>query len=345
MGRIALIFILFLFLTQISFGYEISYNKQFEKYYFGGEYLFFEISVSPESNKEKENLNGAYYEVYTALENSGIVVQIISPTKILFHPISKDEYRWENGTYLRFYLPEIEVSKLKIKIFGYVPEISTRIKTVQATKIIINSEKLHEKGIKVVNKHIFYKNIKNLEKNACNEDLKTKLDEILSLYYGGKYIEADEKLREVRVEIEACKLESKSEELMEKLGELKNELLDVRRNLTSLSLDLEFNKSKIANYDQLKLKLENLTKDYERIDLTVDEVDKLIDVEKFDVAEEKIKNLKTDISILKDKIYKFSKELSESTNKSERFPLIPVLVVLIILLVIAVLYVLVRTKR
>jgi hypothetical protein len=350
MGRAPLIlFILLLFSIQISAGYEVSYTRSFEKYYTGGEYLRFEVVITPESSTEGKNLDGADYHIYTNLENSGIIVEInLTSGKLVIHPTPEDEYKSENGTHLKFYLPEggnVGVSKFKVRIFGYVPEISERIKELTIVSISKNSEKLDEKSVTAVNKHIFYQNIKDLEENLCDgKDLKVKLDEALSLYYDEKYIEADEKLKEVEKEVAKCWLEKKSKELEDELDSLKEKLSDIRKDLTLIGVKLEVNREKYGDsYEMLNLKLSNLTQEYGAIDGLIDEAKDLIDEGRLDVARDEIENISSRISSLEDEVIKLSVELENIKN--EEFDLVWIVVVAAVGVIALAVIVLIRYRR
>jgi len=322
MGRAPLILILFLatfiafFIAFTAQASDVSYSDNLKKYYFGGEYVYFFTKIKPEEGEVKA-FDGKYYKIRTSLDDSGIYVEIkLSSGREVFHPTPKDEYVFENGTLLKFYLPESDgVEYVLVRIFGYIPEVEKRIENVTAVVVYVGSEIVAEKKLTVVNKGEFYQDIKDLQKSKCAKKFENALAELLSLYYEGKYLEANRRIMDIESKIRECEIKSELGKLKENITTLKSELISVKKNLSIIEFKLEVYRDSLQNFEALNLKLQNLSLMYEEVDNSLERARDLIYEGKLIEAKQEVKNAKSKIEELKDGV----SELLLSVEKSKGF--------------------------
>ncbi len=293
MGRTPLIFLTLLILS-VSVAYAVSVNVSCpatKDYYTEGEYILFKVNITPKTSDDAKKLCKLDYKMYTSLDSAGIIVEIeLANGKLILHPTPEDIYATNNGTTLKFFLPETEksVDKITIKVFGHVPGISARIQNITLLSVHADTTKLFEENITVVNAQKFYKDIKDLEDEACSKQDREKLDEALLYYNDKEYWKAERKIAEVEKSIAECRFQERSEELEKRHDNLKDELSDIRKDLTLVQVKLELKKDSLKNYDKSKKQYVNLTAEYDKIDKTLDEIADLIDKGKLDDAEKKL---------------------------------------------------------
>jgi len=291
MGRAPLTLLALLFLsiyTASAINVTVSCSST-EDYYFEGEYILFTVNITPKSGEAKSLCN-LDYEVYTSLDSAGIISEIESVDgELILHPTPEDVYTSNSGTTLKFFLPEIGgVDRITVKVFGHVPDISDRIKNITLILIRVDTERLFEKNITVVNTQKFYKDIKNFETEACTKGDREKLDEALVYYNDGEYWKAERKIAEVEKSIAECRFQERTKALENMHDSLKDELSNVRKDLTRIEVKLELKKDLLENYNKIKAQYVNLTAEYDTLDKTLDDVAELIDKGRLDDAEEKL---------------------------------------------------------
>ncbi|WP_456468886.1 LPXTG cell wall anchor domain-containing protein [Archaeoglobus sp.] len=304
MGRTPLIFLTLLILS-VSVAYAVSVNVSCpatKDYYTEGEYILFVVNITPKTSDDAKNLCKLDYEMYTSLDSAGIIVEIeLTDGKLILHPTPEDIYATNNGTTLKFFLPETEksVDKITIKVFGHVPGISARIQNITLLSVHADTTKLLEENITVVNAQKFYKDIKNLEDEACSKQDREKLDEALLYYNDREYWKAERKIAEVEKSIAECRFQERTKALENRHDSLKDELSDIRKDLTLIEVKLELKKDVLENYDKIKSQYVNLTAEYDALDKTLDDVAELIDKGRLDDAEEKLDWIENAMTSLK----------------------------------------------
>jgi hypothetical protein len=346
------LFILTLLLLSVfpasSFKLKISYHGELEEYYTEGEYILFITTIEPKSKVEGRKLDGIEYDIVSGLQDCGIIIEInLTSGKSIFHPTPDDYYERDNVTELRFYLPDggtVGVDKITVKVYGYVPEIVQRLKNVTVISVTAGEEKIVEKNVTVVNKAKFYKDIKRLRDELCDEADSIKLDEALSLYRDEKFKEADEKIHEVELSVAECKVQERKKELEDEINQIGKRLSDLKKDLTILEVKMEVNRDKIENYTDLYVQLMNLASTQKDIEKLLDQAAEKIYEDKLDEAKEKITLAEEATLELEKNVTKFSVKL-ERYISSKQFDWTWIAVVVSVVVVGIIIFLYVRGTR
>lgn len=317
MGRAPLILLslLLLFTTASAYDFDYSCSKTFDDYYFGGEYLYFTCTVTPDSSSDAKLADDQEYYVSTQLDSSAIavVVEYRDGKKMLF-PTPENEYRSdESGTVLTFYVPESDdgVKRITLTASGYVPVIDSRLENLSLLKVEADEEELFGLEITVVNKQKFYSDIRDFEKAECADQ--KKLKEAKLFYEDGKYREAEELMRDVEEAVEECYVTSQMEIYQSKIDELKSLLSEISEELILVQYRLENEKDKIENYEEVKARYGELYVNVNEIDEEIDELERLVNEGEFTTADTKIVEVENSLSSLKLEVEELKNSIREKT--------------------------------
>lgn len=298
--------------TASAFDFDYSCTKTFDDYYFGGEYLYFTCTITPDSSSDAKQADDLTYTLLTNLDSSAISVIVeYKDGKKAIHPSPDDVYTIKNGTYLEFFIPETDdgVEEIQITVSGFIPVIKKRLENISALAVNANDEELIELEIVVVNKQKFYSDLKDFEEERCADE--KKLTEAKSFYNDKKYSKAEEILAEIEEAINKCLYESEKEKYEEQVDQLKSQLYEITSGLAFIQYRLEFDRDKIKNYDEVMEKWKNLTLQRDSLDKELDEVQKLISKGDFKVADEKIDSLSDQLTSVKAQVEALKTSIKE----------------------------------
>ncbi|WP_202320783.1 hypothetical protein [Archaeoglobus neptunius] len=313
MGRTPLIIFILLLLTFSKvYALDFDYNcdRNFNNYYFGGEYLYFTCTITPHSSSDAKLADGQEYTVYTQLDSSAVIVIVeYKDGKKVLYPSPSDEYiSDDNGTRLKFYVPESDdgIDWMKITVYGYIPVVDYRLKNVTVLGVL-GKDELIDSETAVVNKQKFYSDLKKFEKAECVDE--KKLMEAKLLYNDGKYTKAEEYLRDIEDAVNKCYYSSKKADYESRVSDLKNELTDISKDLFLVQYMLENEGDRIKNYEDVFSQWQNLSQKKKEIEDRIDRVERLILQGRFSTAgneidsiEKSLTSLKAGVEVLKDSI-------------------------------------------
>ncbi len=317
MGRapLTLLSLFLLFAAASAYDFDYSCSKTFDDYYFGGEYLYFTCTVTPDSSSDAKLADDLEYHVLTQLDSSAlaVVVKYKDGKKVLF-PTPQDEYCSDKGrTLLTFYVPESEdgVDEIALTVSGYVPVIDSRLENLTVLKVEAEDEELIELEITVVNKQKFYSDIRDFEDAECADQ--KKLKEAKLLYNDEEYREAEELMKDVEQAVEECYVSSKMETYKSKIDDLKASLTEVNKELILIQYRLENEKDRIENYEEVKARYEELYLNASSIEEDIDELEMLVNEGKFTAADTKIDEIKEVLSSLKLEVEELRSSIKEKS--------------------------------
>jgi len=317
MGRTPLILFSFLlfFATASAYDFDYSCSKTFDEYYFGGEYLYFTCTITPDSSSDAKLADDQEYYVSTRLDSSAlaVIVEYKDGKKVLY-PTPQDEYRSdESGTVLTFYLPESDegVEEIALTVSGYVPVIDSRLENLTVLKVEAEEKELINLEITVVNKQKFYSDIRNFEDEQCADQ--KKLKEAKLLYNDEEYREAEEVMKDIEEAVEECYLSSKMETYQSKIDELKASLTEINKDLILIQYRLENEKDRIENYEEVKAKYEELYSSVSSVDEAIDEVEMLVNEGKFTATDTKIAEIENSLSSLELEVEELKNSIKEKS--------------------------------
>ncbi len=316
MGRTALIFLVLIFAFAKAAAFDFSYtcSKDFDNYYFGGEYLYFYCTVRPDSSTDAKKMAGIDYEVKTSLDEAAIQVEVrFENGRVMLHPRPDDKYSTNNMTTLKFHVPELdEIDRMVIRIQGHVPILDVRLENVTVISVY-GGEKLFSKTVTVVNKQKFYDDFRNFGKSKCVDD--DKLIEAKAYFNDGKYIKAEKLMVELEKKIKECELKAEREKYEDKLDKVKANLTDLKKDLMVLELTVERDANQIENYADIVSGLADIKTQVSNVEKLVNDAGDLIDEGDFGKADEKMQEASAKISELKQSL----KDLEASIKKKQTF--------------------------
>ncbi len=316
MGRTALIFLVLIFVLAKAAAFDFSYtcSKDFDDYYFGGEYLYFYCTIRPDSSSDAKKMAGIDYEVKTALDEAAIQVEVkFENGRVMLHPRPDDSYSTGNITVLKFHVPELdEIDRIIVRIQGHVPILDVRLENVTAISVY-GGEKLFTKTITVVNKQRFYDDFRSFGKSRCVDD--DRLIEAKAYFNDGKYVKAEKLMEELEKKVRECELKAEREKYEDKLDKVKENLTDLKKDLMVFELTVERDSNLIENYAEIVSGLADIKAKVSNIERLVSDAGDLIDEGKFSTAEEKMQEASTKISELKQDL----KNLEASVKKKQTF--------------------------
>ncbi len=309
-------FLILIFALAKAAAFDFSYtcSKDFDNYYFGGEYLYFYCTVKPDSSSDAKKMAGIDYEVKTSLDEAAIQVEVkFENGRVMLHPRPDDEYSIGNLTTLKFHVPELdEIDRIVFRIQGHVPILDVRLENVTVISVY-GGEKLFSKTITVVNKQRFYDDFRSFAKSKCVDD--DKLIEAKAYFNDGKYIRAEKLMEELEKKVRECELKAERERYEDKLDVVKENLTDLKKDLMVLELTVERDSKQIENYAEIISGLADIKAQVSNVEKLVGDAGDLIEEGKFSVAEEKMKEASAKISELKQDL----KNLEASIKKKQTF--------------------------
>ncbi|MBO8179047.1 MAG: hypothetical protein H0Z19_00975 [Archaeoglobus sp.] len=317
MGRAPLILlpVLLLFTTASAYDFDYSCSKTFDDYYFGGEYLYFTCTVTPDSSSDAKLADDQEYHVFTQLDSSAlaVVVEYRDGKKVLY-PSPQDEYSSDGGeTELKIFVPESDdgVDEIALTVSGYVPVIDSRLENLTVLKVETEEEELIGLEITVVNKQKFYSDIRNFEDAECADE--KKLKEAKLLYNDEKYRDAEELMEDIEDAVEECYVSSNMKSYQSKIDELKASLTEINKELILIQYRVENERDRIENYEEVKARYEELYSNIGSVDEAIDEVERLVNEGKFTTADTKINEIKDSLSSLKLEVEELKKSIREKS--------------------------------
>ena len=311
MGRTALIFFVLIFMAKTAaFDFSYTCSKDFDNYYFGGEYLYFSCTVRPDSGSDARKMAGIDYEVKTSLDSAAIQVEVrFENGRVMLHPLPEDEYSTGNATTLKFHVPELdEIDRIVVRIQGYVPVLDVRLENVTAVAVYAG-DKLFSRTLTVVNKQKFYDDFRSFGRNECVED--SKLIEAKAYFNDGKYVKAEKLMEDLENRVRECELKAEKERYEDRLERVRANLTELKKDLMVLELTIERDSDRVENYSEIVSRLADIKARVSVVERLVGDASDLIDDGKFSAADEKIKEAGAKIEELKNDLAGLEKSIKK----------------------------------